>query len=75
MRRVGLLVLSITFVSTASAQQTQQSPAEQALSSKLSREISEGLQLSTALVQERQKSAELERQLAEIKKTCPAKQD
>jgi hypothetical protein len=46
----------------------QQSPTEQALSTKLIKEINEGLSCSVALSQAQAKIVELEKQLAEARK-------
>lgn len=62
-----LLVTAVLFTTSAFAQ-TPPSALDQALSQKLMMEINLELQAQSALIAEKQKSAELQKQLDELKK-------
>jgi len=62
-----LTTITLCLLSTVAVAQ-QQSPAEQALSAKLIREINEGLSCSVSLTQAQTKIAELEKKIAELEK-------
>ncbi len=68
MSRFGNSILIVAVLCISANAQQLQSPIEQALSSKLIKEINEGLSCSVALSQAQAKIADLEKQLATARK-------